>query len=401
VSQYRYAATDVLTGALLWDDIPLKVTSASRTINGVGQLSGSLDLQANTALTRTYMRALTPRKSFLWMLQDGWPIWVGRVLDTPVTSIRNHQLPITAKTPEQIFSKRLITGALAFTNADLFDMARALINYGTSAQLGPNAQIAQMALSSGLAGATDTWTFGTSNTVTVGADTYYGAYSDNQDILDALTTLATSDNFEFTVEPTMSGMGQYSMTWRFGYPTLGQPLGTTTQVLKLPGEVLDYGRAIMGSNAANWVIATATANGTGDPFVSASPHGVDTADLAAGFPLEQVAISWPGAGVTSQAQINAYADEQLGVYTAGTMLPNLVLGGGQNPPVREIGLGDAVYLAASSELDPEDPDDGSPGLQLAARIVGWSVQPPNEDQDEEITITAGQLTGQISTGTVS
>jgi hypothetical protein len=157
----------------------------------------------------------------------------------------------------------------------------------------------------------------------------------------------------------------------------------------------------MGSNAANWVIATATANGTGDPFVSASPHGVDTADLAAGFPLEQVAISWPGAGVTSQAQINAYADEQLGVYTAGTMLPNLVLGGGQNPPVREIGLGDAVYLAASSELDPEDPDDGSPGLQLAARIVGWSVQPPNEDQDEEITITAGQLTGQISTGTVS
>lgn len=400
MSTYRYAATNVLTGQLLWDDIPLKVSSCNRVINGVGQLSGSLDLTANTQLNSTYINALTPRKTFLWVLQDGFPVWVGRVMDTPHRSILDHELPIIAKTPESIFSKRLITGALAFANADLFDIARALIRYGTDARLGPNAQIAQMSLPSGLAGATDTWTFGTSNTVTAGANTYYGLYSDNQPVLDALTALATADGFEFTIEPQVTSMGNYAMAWRFGYPTLGQGVTAATQVLQFPG-MIDYARAIMGSNAANHVIATSAANGTGNPFVSQLPHGLDGPDFTAGFPLEQVAVSWPGTGVTSQAQINAYADQQLGVYTAGTMLPSLILGGNQKPLLRELGLGDAIGFAATSELDAANPVDGSPGLQLAARIVGWTLTPPGENQDEQVALAVGQLAGQISTGTVS
>lgn len=398
MSTYRYAATSVLTGQLLWDDLPLKVSQCSRVINGVGQLSGYLDLQANTALNRTYVNALTPRRTFLWVLQDGFPVWVGRVMDTPHRSVLDNQLPIIAKTPESMFANRRITGALAFVDMDLFDIARGLIRYGTDPRLGPNAQIAQLNLSGGMAGATDTITFGTSNTLTSSVNTFYGTYSDYQPVLDALTSEAASAGFEFTIEPQVTSMGNYAMLLRLGYPALGQ--GTATQTLMFPGQVLDYARPIMGSNAANYIIGT-SASAAGTTFTSQSPHGIDSADLAAGFPLDQTSISWPGAGVTSQAQINAYVDQQLGAYTAGTMVPSVTLGGNQKPLLRELGLGDAINFAATSNLDPADPDTGAPGLQVKARITGWTLTPPGENQDEQVALSLGALVGQISTGTVS
>lgn len=399
MSTYRYAATNVLTGQLLWDDLPLKVSSCSRVINGVGQLSGYLDLQADTALNRTYMNALTPRKAFLWVLQDGFPVWVGQVTDTPHRSILDHQLPVVAKTPENIFAGRRITGALAFVNTDLFDIARGLIRYGMDPRLGPNAQIPQLSLQTGLAGETDTITFGTSNTLTASVNTFYGTYSDYQSVLDALTSEASAAGFEFTIEPFVTSMGNYAMLLRLGAPALGQ--GTPSQTLLFPGQVLDYARPVMGSNAANYVIGTSAASGSGATFTSQYPHGVDSADLAAGFPLQQTSISWPGAGVTSQAQINAYTDQQLGAYTAGTMVPSVILGGNQKPLLRELGLGDAIGFAADSELDPADPVTGAPGLQIQARITGWTLTPPGENQDEQVALNLGALVGQTSTGTVS
>src|SRR5690348_3942516 len=100
MSTYRYFATDLLTGTLRADTLPLHVSSFSRNLGGVGQpgtLSAYLDLGAlGTKAQAAYLAALEPRKTLLWVLQDGFPIWAGIVWDWPHTSAVANQLPINA-----------------------------------------------------------------------------------------------------------------------------------------------------------------------------------------------------------------------------------------------------------------------------------------------------------------
>lgn len=406
MSTYRYIATDVLTGRQLAESIPLRVQSASRLISGAGQLSGYLPLSQDPALNRGYIEALTPRRSMLWMLQDGYPIWGGIVWDTPHQDSRSNQLPVTAKTPESLLGARLIPGAAAFSG-DIFDIFRQMVGYGLgqlipqfAAVIGPNAQIANLSFQQGQAGITDTLTLGVSNVLSIGGNVYSGSYSNWQTILSAAQTFATADDFEFTFEPTLDADGNLGFLVRVGAPGLGR-YDNPGWTLTSPGNALYYARPIMGSQAANQIILTSSANGSGSTYTSQAPHGIDSADLDAGFPLMQVATTWSGVGVSSQAQANAYADYLLGAYTAGTMVPSVVLGPGEHPYARELSLGDAVLFAGTSNLDPADPVTGAPGLQLTARISGWSVTPPEEGQDEQTAVTLGALVGQVSTGTVS
>lgn len=406
MSEYTYVACDALTGQLLADKIPLRVQSAGRVVSDVGQLTGYLQLTQDMELNRGYIEALTPRRSMLFMLQDGWPIWGGLVWDTPHQSILSNQLPIVAKTPESILARRLIPGAGTFTG-DVFDIFRTLVTYGFGGEIpqfpgiiGPNAQLANLAMQEQDSGITDDFTLGVSNTATVGTNVYSGTYSSWQSILSACQTLATADEFEFTFEPTVDAQSNYGFLLRLGAPGLGR-YNDPAVVLNFPGNVLDYGRPVLGSQAANQVIMSASANGSGDTYTSQAPHGIDSGDLDAGFPLLQIADSWSGVGVTSQAQVDAYADFELSAYSAGTMVPSVIIPGGAQPLARQVSLGDALTFTATSNLDPPDPVTGAPGLQLRARISGWTVTPPEENQAEQLVVALGALFGQVSTGTVS
>ncbi|HEY1820395.1 MAG TPA: hypothetical protein VGG83_10730 [Trebonia sp.] len=401
MSTYRYITTNILTGQVMGDSLPLVVNSASRLLSGVGRASGHLPLQGVRALDLGSIQALTPRKAVLWILQDGYPVWGGWLLDTPHESILDNQLPFSAVTIEGLLQYRLITGGLSFTNTDVFDIARSLVQYATSPSIGPNAQIAGLSYMSGESGTTDTLTFGVSNTLQAGGDSYYGTFSDEQQVLDALTGTATADGFEFTFEPQPLPMGAFGWLLRLGYPALGQyNASPPVQAFNFPGNVINYARPTMGSNGANWLVGTSAANGSGATYNSGAPYGVDNIDLDNGLPLQQVAVTWPGVGVTSQAQINQYVQALLGQYTAGTMLPSVVLGGGTAPLLRTIGLGDSAAFAASSSLDPADPVTGAPGLQITGRVTGWELVPPAENQTEKVTVTLGALLGSSSQGAI-
>lgn len=392
---YRYVATNLLTGQILADNVPVVIQSASRVIKGAGRLSGYLPLQQDGNTNSAFISALTPRKSVLWILQDEYPVGGWLIADTPHRSILNNQLPIQGYTIENVLASRHITTALAYTNADLFDIGRGLVNYGTQ---GTNGQIAGLTLAAGQCGTTDTLNFGVSNTLQAPPNVYIGTYADNQAVLDALTSTSDADNWEWTFDPVIAGSG-YGWNFRQGYPAIGQWNSQSPFSLVFPGNCIDYARPIMGSNGGNWIIATSASNGTGQTFTNQFPHGVDTADLAAGFPRQEVVVSWPGVGVTSQAQINAYADLLLGQYSAGTQVPAVVLGGETEPLLRELGLGDKVTFSATSNLDPAV--NGMPGLRVSARVSGWTLTPPAENQAEKVVLALGALVGQVSTGTVA
>lgn len=396
MATYRYVATDLLTGQILADNVPLVVQSASRVLKGVGRLSAYLPLQQNGVSNSVFVNALTPRRSVVWILQNDYPVGAWWITDAPHQSILSNQLPIQGQTIEGLFAFRHITTALAYTDADLFDIGRGLIGYGTQ---GTNGQIAGLTLLPGYAGVADSVTFGVSNTLQASPNVYSGTYADNQPVLDALTSTSDADNWEWTFDPVQAGSG---LGWRLrqGYPAIGQWNSATPFPLVFPGNCIDYARPIMGSNGGNWLIATSASNGTGTTYTAQYPHGIDTADLDAGFPRQEVVVMWPGVGVTSQTQINSYADLLLGQYSAGTQVPMVVLGGETEPRLTELGLGDKVSFSAISDLDPATAS-GQPGLQVTARISGWTLTPPAENQPEKVALVLGALVGQVSTGAVS
>ena len=398
MSSYRYVATNVLTGALMADSLPLVVNSASMAINGVGKLQGYLPLQVGSG-ARAFVRALVPDQTYLWMLQDGYPIWSGLFADSNHTTIKDGRFPVTAYTPEAILQAREIRDALSYTNVDIFDVPRALVAYGFSPDRGPNAGLAGLVLSQAKAGVTDTATFGVSNTVSLAGNTYLGKYASNQAVEDALSTYADAVNFEYSFAPQLNGTS-LQVALRLGYPALGRYNAPAVTLLH-PGPVIDYARPIMRSQSANDILGTASANNSGDVYVSGTGHGLDTNDLSQGNILRQTSVTWGGNGATSQAQIDQWTDSQIARFTAGTMVPSIVLGGGTQPKLTQIGLGDALNFAATSPLDPADPDTGVPGLQVTARMTAWSLQPPGPGgQQEQLTLTLGALVGSTGIGGV-
>jgi hypothetical protein len=135
----------------------------------------------------------------------------------------------------------------------------------------------------------------------------------------------------------------------------------------------------------------ATASPASGNWQSALPHGQDDIALAAGYPLLEDSGSLSTITVTSQAQIDGYADGVLPSVTGTQLLPLLILGAGQRPAVSEVVLGSYCQLGATSPLH-EANDDGSPGLQLIARATGWTLYPPSQNQTEYSWIQLGQVT---------
>lgn len=377
MTEYRYLSTDVVTGRLLADELPLHVQSFARQIGQEMPLTGYMDL---TAANAKLLPALETRRTMLWVLEDGYPVWVGVLWDEPTPSILAGQYQIQAKTLESLFARRRIRDNLTYSSLDYCDVWRALLRYATDPVLkGPQAAVAGLSAQSTQIGSQITTSY---------------AAGDLKDVGSALSDLETAGAFEATFEPVLDGSGNLAITARLS-AALGQPYQNTGLRLQYPGNLVDYGWPRMGSAGANFVIATAPTSGTGAGTWTSgysAGHGVDEADLAAGYPLLEGAVQYNGAAIMSQAQIDAYADGYLGITGHSPCVPPIVINTSSPsaPPVKALGLGDQAALAASSPRHPARAD-GSPGLQALVRIIGWQVTPPDQGQNGKITLTAGDV----------
>lgn len=379
MARYSYAATDLVTGRLLADELPLHVASFGRQLGLPTDLTGYLDL---TAATAKYVAAgaLEPRRTVLWVREDGYPVWNGILWDTPTATMLDNRLPLAAKTLESLFARRLIRDPLTYTGVDYAEVWRRLVLYATDPVLkGPAAAVAGLSLQGTLLGAVVTTSYAPGDLKQVGS---------------AQTDLETAGDFEATFEPVLDSGGNLATIGRLGR-RLGQPYPGSGLQLTFPGNLGDYGWPRMGSQCANTVIATAPANlATAGTWTSnaAGGHGVDESDLAAGYPLLEGTAQYSGAAITAQTQIDAYADGYLGITGKSPTVPVAVLdtSAPSAPKVKAIGLGDYAGLIATSPLHPARAD-GSPGLQQVVRIIGWSVVPPDQGQDGKITLTLGDV----------
>jgi hypothetical protein len=371
-STYRYLATNVLSGALMGDWLPMEPENFSRAINGTGSLTGYLDLIPGSPRENiANIQALTPRKALLWVLQDGVPIWNGIQWDWIPTTALSQQLQIQASTVDSILAHRVIDTDLVFSGADVFDMARGIIQYALNKS--PNGQVAGITYSQGYSGITDTVTFD-------GAQNQYAS--------EALGTLVTTYGIEYAFRPYMDDAGNLFTNVDLGYPALGQSYPASGLQYSFPGNLLDYQFVATGSTGANRVIATAqSSDGSGNALTGSA---TDTVDIGNGYPLTEQAVSATGVTFTSDSQLDDYAAGVLPSVTATQLSPIVVLGNGQYPPLNVTSLGSYAAAAFTSPLHPANAD-GSPGFTGLGRVVAWTCYPPTSQQAEYSWIQLGDM----------
>ena len=371
-SDYRYLTTNLISGALMGDWLPLEPQSFSMTINGGGTFTGSLSLiPGSPQQNATNLAAITPRKAVLWVLQDGVPIWSGVLYDWVPTTILQQQLPIQGATMESILSRRIIDTDLVYTSADVFDMARGICQFAFSKT--PNGQVAGITYSSAESGIVDTLTFDGSQ---------------NQDCLAALGTLVSTYGIEFSFRPYMDQSGGLHTNVDLGYPYLGQPYPASGLAYSFPGNLLDYEFTATGSTCANSLIATA--QDPGDTGVALTGTAQDATDIGNGYPLLEKAISATGVNFSTDSQLDSYAAGVLPSVTATQLAPLLVLGNGQYPPLNVTQLGSYASVALTSAMHPAGAN-GTPGFSATGRIVSWEAYPPTSQQAEYSQLQIGAM----------
>jgi len=396
---FTYKTTDLITGRVLCDALPLSVQSFSRNLNGAGQLSGNLDLQSGQAaaggyaINRPYLNALEPTKALLWVLDDDYPVWAGVVWDWPDMTRAGGQVPISASTLESLFDHRLITANITYQQADLFAAFIDMLKYGTSktspyiVPTSPTpppspvvqaaAAVAQLRVPTGPAALSgQTWSANYT-------------YSDLQQVSSVWQDMAQSGNLEYTFEPGLDQDGNLVINLRLGYLQLGQPVASTGLALSFPGNALDYGYQRTGSQSSDYVWATAPPNGAELTWISAYPHGADLDLLEAGYPLLETSVSWNGSWVTAQSQIDGFADGQLPILSDQMTCPVIVIAGDgkASPRLRDVTLGDSLSFSATSDLHPALEGPGQqPGLQQLLRITGWTATPSDSGQLQSVQL---------------
>lgn len=368
MSIYRYFTTDLITGTLRADTIPLHVSSFSRYLGGVGQpgqLSGSLDLGALPSQSNL-LAALEPRKTLLWVLQDGSPVWAGVVWDWDHESAASNELPIVAKELGSLFQRREVRTDQTWT-ADQFDVLRNLVTYATGKPGGGVAQLVHTTNTSGASAVTATF-----------------LAADLGKVSDLISQHAAQYQIEYSWDPGLSSANAPIITLRIGSAaTMGRPYSATSLQLNFPGNLSDYKWPRTGSASANSVQATASGQGGAAFMSNPATHGLDSADLALGYPLLEDSISYTGSVITAQSQIDAVADARLLQVAKSPTIPTATIAGGQVPTVQQILLGDHAMLLATSSYHPAPASAPfTPGLMQDVRIIGWTVKPSGEDQPE-------------------
>jgi hypothetical protein len=365
-------------------------------LNGSGTLTASLDLNEDFAVNIPYVFALTPRRSVLWVIADNFPVWAGIIWDWPDMTREDGTLQISAQTLDSLWGFRLITDTLEYPATDLFTAFTDLTSYGMTknsdfietgvsppatrdpaylALFATQGRVARFTIPPpGLSGSQWTASY---------------TYSDLTQVSSAWSDMCSSGNLEYAFTPGLDENGDLIVSLQLGFTALGRPQAETGVVLTYPGNALDYGWTVTGSQSANLVWATAPPNGQELQWESVFPAGADLTDLAS-FPVLESTVSWQGSNVTSQAQINTFANGQVALLTGGMTTPTINVGDNGFPRFQDLKLGDGILLSFTSDLHPPGQNQ-QPGIQQEVRITAVTIYPNGPQQSAYAQLTTSAV----------
>jgi hypothetical protein len=178
----------------------------------------------------------------------------------------------------------------------------------------------------------------------------------------------------------------YRIQFDLGYPRLGAQLLNGDEVPRFAykvdgsGNTIDYDYEYDGTGVMNieW------GNGAGYDSATVQALSTNSTDWQYGFLQSEGQYSNPDVSV--QQTLQDYTDSQIVQALAGEQyLKGLTVRGDLPPYFGTYGIGDDMVFEADDWTWPDNPD-GSRGVELATRIMGWTVTPPEGSNSEQVAL---------------
>jgi len=365
-AQYNYLATDLVTNKIL-GELPVNNVSLDCQLNNAGNMSAGMKLSDprlddNEAIART-----APGKTAFWAYRGNQIVWGGIILSREYQS-NGKAITLTGQTFECYAARRFPRSSIgtAVKNYSLgqgaminflWQQLQGVANGNIGVNIGANPPVDP------------------ATTLTVNG---YDLSTSYANLITSITSLTGGPDWTIAWGEDTNGSPTKNLI--VGTP-IGNPVGATDLVVDYPGPIKDYVYTENSSAGNNrwW----ATGDGTG--ATTTTGVATDNNSLASGYPL------WEGVnnfnGVTAQATINAHASSDLSALPVPVVSHAVELLGNAFPMFGSYGLGDYVVCNVT---DPRFPV----GLTFKVRAIGWTIQPPDENQGvETISLVFDEATG--------
>lgn len=380
--------------------LPLSGVQLSTGVRMVGELKGSLQLADASVRALNPWGLVLPRKTGIVAVRTAidpvtgaatsrayGPYIVWLAPRDPATGRMN----ITARTVESLWAVRYITGQMtggvagdvAWAQTDQQIIARDLLNPVKWSQipLAPNPWPGWITVDP------PTVPTGVLRDLTYQVNSQVNLLTAHQD----QSNLASG--YEWTTDiRVLSGADPLSAnafrtTFLLGYPRLGAQLALGQQVPRWryaqdgSGSALTYAYNYDGTAVPNVVWANGKGYGTGQ----AQTLTTNSSDWTNGFLQTEAQYSNPN--ISSIGQLQQYGNAQIALANANEQfLSGLTVRGDLPPYFGTYAIGDDLVLAADDQTWPDNPD-GSHGVVLTSRIMGWTVTPPEGGNSEQVQFT--------------
>lgn len=355
-AQYTYLATDLVTNKII-GELPVNNVSLDCQLNSAGNMSAGGHLSDPRIDDQEFINRTTPGKTAFWAIRENQIVWGGAILSRTYQS-EGKALSITGQTFECYAARRFPRSVIGTAVQNL--------SMGQCAMI--NALWAQMqSISGGSIGvlAANLPPVDTATTLTVNG---YDLSTSYADLITSITQLANGP--DWTIGWGLDDTGTPFKQLQLNVP-LGKTIDMTDLVVDYPGPVLNYSFTENASSGSNewWAVGDGAAAAA---TVGEAVNGVST---ASGWPIWESVNNY--AGVTVPATIEAHAASDLISLPMPLVTHSAVFKGDAVPVFGTYAMGD--YLVAHV-TDPRFPN----GQTFQVRIIGWTIQPPDEGQGTEV-----------------
>lgn len=365
-AQYTYLATDLITDTVI-GELPVSNVSLDCQLNTAGNMSSGFKLDDPRIDNNELMARTVPGKTCFWAYRDNTIVWGGIILSREFQS-DGKSVSLTGQTFECYANRRFPRGVLGTASQSLSSGQAAMINtLWLQLQSIPGGNInVQQARIPGSDPAT---------TLTVNG---YDLSTSYGDLIKSVTQL--SDGPDWRVGWFQNSDGTPYKQLIVGTP-IGRTIDFTDLVVDYPGSIANYVYTENASSGNNTWYAT----GDGDPTTQVVGVAVDGNNLASNYPIWEGVNSY--SGVTDQGTIDAHAASDLFSLSLPLVTHAVSLTGIALPPFGSYQMGDYIVC---NILDSRFPQ----GTTFSDRVIGWSIQPPDEGQGtEQIALVFDQATG--------
>lgn len=374
MARYRYFTTDLLTGTLLAESLPLDVSKFTDKIQGApGELDATLTLglatgNRNQLSDNALMNATQAGRTALWVERDGQLEWGGVIWNTDWSSASPNLLAIKAQTYESLLDHLENRTTLAYVAQDQFFIMRDLL-----------------ATAQGLGNTGFGIKVNEGETCGVLRDRTYNGWEQKKfgDLMRELSNV--QNGFEWTLRVGYDEQGAPEVRLITSYPRLG---AQTPDVFsyEYPGNIADYQWPETFASAANDIQEL----GSGDGAVVLSSVATDDQALTDGYPRLMASESFRDVSV--QATLDDKAAAAIQAKSGSTILPKLTVNPDTWPVFGSVRSGDDIRVRLTSTRHPKNPDTNGPGFDGTLRVVGREFAPPNRSRaDEQVSLIVAEV----------